>query len=53
MILSLFIYSGLFILLGLWLLLKKKPLLGALFILIGIMGILLGFVVIYLYPEKI
>jgi hypothetical protein len=52
-ILSLFIWSGLFVLLGIWLLMKKKPLLGGLFILIGIFGFVLGFTVTYLYPEKI
>jgi hypothetical protein len=53
MILSLFIWSGLFVLLGLWLLWKKKPLLAGLFILIGILGLALGFTVAYVYPDKL
>ena len=53
MILSLFIISGLFFLIGLFNFIKKKPSLGWLFLLIGIVGISLAYIVVSLYPDKI
>ena len=53
MILSLFIESVLFILLGLFFFWKKKPVIGSLFVLIGIGGIAVGLVVVSFFPDKI
>ena len=53
MILSLFIESVLFILLGLFFFWKKKPILGVLFVMIGIGGIAVGLIVVSLFPEKL
>jgi len=53
MILSLFIESGLFFLLGLFFFWKKKPLIGWLFVLIGFLGLVLAASVVYIYPDKI
>lgn len=53
MIYGLFVVSGLILLLGLFYFWKKKPLLGALFVLASIAGFALGVVVVYLFPDKI
>lgn len=53
MIKSLFIVSSLLILIGLFNFIKKKPVLGWLFMLAGIAGIAVAFVVVSLYPDKI
>ena len=53
MILSLFIESALFILLGLFFFWKKKPILGGLFVMIGIGGIAVGLMVVSIFPEKL
>lgn len=53
MILSLFIISGLLTGLGIFNFIKKKPLLGWLFLLAGIVGIAIAMVVISIYPDKI
>jgi hypothetical protein len=53
MILSLFIESGLFFLLGLFFFFKKKPVIGWLFVLVGILGLMVAVAVISIYPEKI
>jgi hypothetical protein len=53
MILSLFIISSLLSLIGLFNFIKKKPLLGWLFMLAGLTGIAIAFIVISIYPDKI
>ena len=53
MILSLFIVSGLLTLIGFFNFIKKKPALGWLFLLAGIVGIAIALVVVSLYPYKI
>lgn len=53
MILTLFIVSLFFILLGVFNFIKKKPVLGWFFLLLGIMGFALGVVVVWLYPNTI
>ncbi|HEY9115758.1 MAG TPA: hypothetical protein VIN10_13750 [Bacteroidales bacterium] len=52
MILSLYIVSGLFALFGLFNFYKKKPVIGWLFVLIGIFGIALAVIVTTLFPDK-
>lgn len=53
MILSLFIESGLLFLLGVFFFWKKKPLIGWLFVLVGVLGLIIAVSVVYLYPEKL
>jgi hypothetical protein len=53
MILSLFIWAALFLLLAIFNFWKKKPVLGWLFLAIGIFGMALGYIVISLFPDKI
>lgn len=51
MILTLFIVSGLFLLGGIVFFIKHKPLLGWMFALLGVFGLILAVVVKWLYPE--
>lgn len=51
MILSLFIVSGLFLLGGIIFFLKHKPLLGWMFVMLGVFGLVLATVVKWLYPA--
>ncbi len=51
MILSLFIISGLLLLGGIVFFVKRKALLGWMFLLLGIFGFVLAIVVKWLYPE--
>lgn len=51
MIIGLFIYSLIFIALGLFFFFKKKKLLGGMFILLAIMLSIVGVVAIALYPH--
>jgi hypothetical protein len=53
MIISLYIVSGLFALFGLFSFFKKKPVIGWLFLLIGIFGTALALIVTILFPEKL
>ena len=53
MIYSLFFWSVFFILLGLYFFWKKKPLLGWLFLLVGLMALTVGFAVVTFFPEKL
>ncbi|MEJ2594907.1 MAG: hypothetical protein P8100_07220 [bacterium] len=53
MILSLFIWAGLFLLLAGFHFWKKKPILGWLFLIIGIFGMAIGYIVISIFPDKI
>jgi len=53
MILSLFIISGLSLLFGVFNFFKKKPTIGWLFLLVGIVGTAIALAVVSLYPEKI
>lgn len=53
MILSLFVISGILSLIGTFNFLKKKPLLGWLFLLAGLTGLAIAFIVISIYPDKI
>jgi hypothetical protein len=51
MIILLFIYSLIFIALGLFFFLKKKKILGGMFILLAIMLTIVGFAAIVIYPH--
>ncbi|MCK9399967.1 MAG: hypothetical protein M0Q51_08255 [Bacteroidales bacterium] len=51
MIIILFIYSLIFIALGLFFILKKKKILGGMFILLAIMLTIVGIVAIAIYPN--
>jgi hypothetical protein len=53
MILQLLIFSALFFILGIIMFLKKKKVLGYFFVLMGILGILLGVIVVKLYPYTV
>lgn len=53
MILSLFVISGILSLIGAFNFLKKKPLLGWLFLLAGLTGLAIALIVISIYPDKI
>lgn len=52
MILQLFIFAILFILFGLYSMIKKKWLVGSMFVLMGVMLFIVASVVIIIYPEK-
>jgi hypothetical protein len=51
MIIILFIYSLIFIALGLFFILKKKKILGGMFILLAIMLAIIGVAAIAIYPH--
>ena len=51
MIILLFIYSLIFIALGMFFILKKKKILGGMFILLAIMLAIVGVVAIAIYPH--
>lgn len=51
MIITLFIYSLIFIALGLFFLIKKKKILSGMFILLAIMLAIVGMVAIAIYPH--
>jgi hypothetical protein len=51
MIIMLFIYSLIFIVIGLLFVLKKKKLIGGMFFLLAIMLAIVGVVAIVLYPH--
>jgi len=51
MIIGLFIYALIFIALGIFFMLKKKKLLGGMFILMAVMLSIVGAVAIALYPH--
>jgi hypothetical protein len=51
MIIILFIYSLIFIAFGIFFILKKKKILGGMFILLAIMLAIIGVVAIVIYPN--
>jgi cytochrome bd-type quinol oxidase subunit 2 len=51
MIILLFIYSLIFIALGIFFIVKKKKILGGMFILLAIMLTIVGIVAISIYPH--
>ncbi|NOX85176.1 MAG: hypothetical protein GXO86_04290 [Chlorobi bacterium] len=53
MIFSLFIISLFFTLFGVYSFLKRKPVLGWFFLVLGIFGFMIGGVVISLYPDTL
>lgn len=51
MILQLLIFALLFLILGIIFLIKKKHILGYMFILLSVMGFLLGIITISVHPQ--
>ncbi len=51
MIITLFIFALFFIIFGIIAFFRKRKLIGGAFILMGLMAILLGIWVVYLYPH--
>ena len=52
MILQLFIFALFFIGFGIYALIRKKRIIGFMFVLLGLMTFAVAFMVVYLYPEK-
>ena len=53
MITQLFVFSLFFLVFGIFSIIKKKKIIGALFILLGVFVLVIGLVVVYLYPQTL
>lgn len=53
MIIQLFVFALLFLILGIVFLIKKKKLLGWMFVLLAVFAFAIGFIVVYLYPQTL